>query len=80
MIVGQMFLYWGQSAFNLMWIGIAIALLGILFLSPIDPAMGEHRLESEDHDPASIFSSRGRRLMGLMAAATVAIAGLPLAA
>ena len=33
MIVGQMFLYWGQSALNLMWIGVAIALLGILFLS-----------------------------------------------
>ncbi len=33
MIVGQMFLYWGQSALNLMWIGVVIALLGILFLS-----------------------------------------------
>ncbi len=33
LIVGQMFLYWGQSALNLMWIGVAIALLGILFLS-----------------------------------------------
>ena len=33
MIVGQMFLFWGQSALNLIWIGVAIALMGVLFLS-----------------------------------------------
>jgi len=31
-IVGQMFLIWGQSAQVLIWMGIATATLGLLFL------------------------------------------------
>ncbi|NNG02800.1 MAG: MFS transporter [Inquilinus sp.] len=32
-IVGQLFFFWGQSAVNLMWIGVVIAFLGVLFLA-----------------------------------------------
>ena len=32
-IVGQLFLFWGQSAANLLWVGVAIAFLGVLFLA-----------------------------------------------
>ena len=36
-IIGQMFLFWGQSSLLLVWVGAAILMLGLLFLVSGDP-------------------------------------------
>ena len=47
-LVGQFFLIWGQNARVLMWIGVATAILGILFLIRTAPP----RLDAIDPEPA----------------------------
>ncbi|MDH3472571.1 MAG: hypothetical protein OEM59_02670, partial [Rhodospirillales bacterium] len=36
-IIAQLFLFWGQSALLLSWIGVAVLLCAILFLVPVVP-------------------------------------------
>ncbi len=36
-IVGQLFLFWGQNALILAWVGAAILIFGLLFLFPVTP-------------------------------------------
>jgi len=36
-IVGQLFLFWGQSALLLVWVGAVILIFGLLFLLPVMP-------------------------------------------
>jgi len=47
-LVGQFFLIWGQSARVLIWVGVATAILGILFLVRTAPP----RLDAIGPEPA----------------------------
>jgi MFS family permease len=47
-LVGQFFLIWGQNARVLIWIGVAIAILGVLFLVRTTPS----RLDAIGPEPA----------------------------